>query len=176
VNEADRYYELVKGGREHFLAETADAALLRRRDQPLKPAEPDKSDTEGFGDIETNVGVAAELHRELVADPGLYEVYPLVKKPGAAFAAKITVGRTQNNDVVFNDVTVSRFHAYLRPSSNDWQVCDAGSKNGTCLGGQKLPARRETAIAAGTSIRFGDVETVFYTADLLFDILDSTAS
>lgn len=101
------------------------------------------------------------------------EVYPLTKKPGAPFADMITVGRTANNDVVLNDVTISRFHAYFKNMGGSWRVCDAGSKNGSALLGNAMEARKEMEIRSGQKVAFGDVETTFYTADELFGVLKS---
>ncbi len=106
------------------------------------------------------------------AGPDL-EVYALAKKPGAPFADMITVGRTANNDVVLNDVTISRFHAYFKSVDGEWRVCDAGSKNGTTLLGNALEARKEESIKSGQAVAFGDVETTFYTAAELFNVLSS---
>ncbi len=58
-------------------------------------------------------------------------MFPLAKKPGASFADRITIGRTPNNDVVIDDSSVSRFHAYVRRAGDAWSVADAGSKNGS---------------------------------------------
>jgi DNA ligase (NAD+) len=51
----------------------------------------------------------------------------------AIFPDRITIGRTSNNDVVINDSSVSRLHAYVRREGDKWVVADAGSKNGTKL-------------------------------------------
>src|SRR5204862_390291 len=69
------------------------------------------------------------------------ELFPLVKKPGASFADRITIGRTHNNDIAIIDHSVSRFHAYVRQVGAGWVVADAGSKNGSWLRGAVLEAR-----------------------------------
>ena len=74
------------------------------------------------------------------------EVFPLAKKAGASFQDRITIGRTSNNDVVLNDTSVSRLHAYIRRDGQGWIVADAGSKNGSWLRGAQLDARREIAL------------------------------
>jgi hypothetical protein len=124
----------------------------------------------------------------MAALPAPIEVYPIAKKPGAPFSDMVTVGRTSNNDIVLNDVTVSRFHAYFKCVNKDptkggakqpeqrWIVCDAGSKNGTKLEGSRLDARREAPIESGAVVRFGDVDGTFYTADELFEYLTSMST
>lgn len=119
------------------------------------------------------LGGGAALDLELGKSGPDLEVYPLAKKPGAPFADMITVGRTANNDVVLNDVTISRFHAYFKNIGGQWKVCDAGSKNGSALLGNTLEARKEMDIRSGQRVAFGDVETTFYTADELFRLLQT---
>jgi hypothetical protein len=174
----NRYLDLARRGRRAFLASAAPAALLRRRGT-ARPAPVEARAGAPFADFlnldpdgdTTTVGV----HDFEAASPhvGDLEVYPLIKKPGAAFADMITVGRTGNNDVVLADVTVSRFHAFFRQRGEHWIVCDAGSKNGTQLAGERLSKRVETPIRTGLSLRVGDVEAVFYDAAALFDVLDA---
>jgi pSer/pThr/pTyr-binding forkhead associated (FHA) protein len=98
------------------------------------------------------------------------ELYPLAKKPGASFRDRITIGRTNNNDVVISDPSVSRLHAYVR-QADGWLIADAGSKNGSWLGHAALEPRRETALPPGAVVRFGDVRMTFFRSEDLFDLL-----
>jgi len=99
------------------------------------------------------------------------EVYPLAKKAGASFQDRITIGRTSNNDVVLNDTSVSRLHAYIRRDGQTWIVADAGSKNGSWLRGAQLDARREVVLPSRALLKLGEVELTFYTAADLFAAL-----
>ena len=167
MEQSDRYFELARQGRETFLRQAAPAALVRRIDE--SNAMPERHEDEPTSilripdDLDLPVGTDAAMMGLLV--------YPLAKKPGAAFSDMITVGRTGNNDVVLNDVTVSRFHAYFKPGKQRWIVSDQGSKNGTKLAGAKLDARKEIALGAGDVVKFGDVEATFYTSAELYDVL-----
>ncbi|MBM7115819.1 FHA domain-containing protein [Archangium primigenium] len=90
-------------------------------------------------------------------------VFPVTKNQENAFGRGITVGRTGNNDVVLDDATVSRFHAWFqREPDGGYVVTDAGSKNGSFVAGVRLVPRRATALADGTRLRFGQVEVTFY--------------
>src|SRR3712207_3012192 len=63
-------------------------------------------------------------------------VFPVVKNQENAFGRGITVGRTGNNDVVLDDGTVSRFHAWFqRETDGRYTLTDAGSKNGSFVAG-----------------------------------------
>ncbi|ATB34346.1 FHA domain-containing protein [Melittangium boletus] len=92
-------------------------------------------------------------------------VFPVTKNQENAFGRGITVGRTGNNDVVLDDGTVSRFHAWFqREPDGGYLLTDAGSKNGSYVAGVRLVPRRATALADGTRLRFGQVELTFYLA------------
>lgn len=165
MKSAERYLQLSLLGKEAFVESVAPAALVRRRGMP-------SLGVEDFTGEETQV--AGVLHGAMAGGSGELEIFPLAKKPGAPFADMITVGRTANNDVVIKDVTVSRFHAFFRERDGAWIVCDAGSKNGTSLAGKALEPRKEMSLGAGSAVRIGDVETTFYDAGALFEILTAS--
>ncbi|MDX2014405.1 MAG: FHA domain-containing protein [Myxococcaceae bacterium] len=100
--------------------------------------------------------------RPTAADP---LVFPLAKVPGRAnpFAMGVTVGRVETNDVIVDDGSVSRFHAWLQldERKKQWFLCDAESKNGTFLGPQRLSANQKVLIADGAQVKFGDAQMSF---------------
>lgn len=100
--------------------------------------------------------------RPTAADP---LVFPLEKVPGRAnpFAMGVTVGRVETNDVIVDDGSVSRFHAWLQydERKKTWFLCDAESKNGTFVGPQRLSANQKVAIADGAQVKFGDAQMTF---------------
>jgi hypothetical protein len=185
MDAAAHYRHLLTLGREDFLAAAAPAVLIRHRaavpastvtgtatrtlvQDPAPAVEPDLNET---------MDESASRGR-LSAEPTEMELYPLVKKPGASFPDRITIGRTAHNDVVISDHSVSRLHAYVRRAGDPadgpaegWLVADAGSKNGSWLGDVALEPRRESALPPGTVVRFGDVQLTFYRSADLFDML-----
>src|SRR5262245_45912985 len=64
-----------------------------------------------------------------------------------AVAARTTIGRNQDGELVVLAASVSREHAELRQTDAGWQIRDLGSRNGTfvdgtrCQGHVALPAR-----------------------------------
>jgi FHA domain len=81
-----------------------------------------------------------------------------VRKIQPTFGKMITVGRTSNNDLVIRDVTVSKFHAFFRSGGAGMEIGDAGSRNGTWVGRQKLPPKGPTsAVPFGADVRFGSL-------------------
>lgn len=96
----------------------------------------------------------------------------LVKKQAAnAFQSRITVGRTSNNDVVLDDASVSRFHAWLEHQDDEWKVADAGSKNGTFLNGQRLKPKKLSTLTLDARLKFGDVPASFLSPRTFTDLL-----
>ena len=164
--------QLTLLGRDAFIRSVAPAALVRERGasnyKPLEKPEKDLRNTYAEDTLLARIdgGLFSSDH-----DIGPWEVFPLTKKMGAPFADMITVGRTQNNDIVLKDITVSRFHAFFRQRGDVWTVCDAGSKNGTFLKDMQLKPRREQTIMSGDAVKLGDIATNFYVAHDLFDVL-----
>jgi hypothetical protein len=168
VDAADHYRRLVALGRDGFLAAAPRAVLVRYRtdDTPF--------DASTGGDTMT-------LEDETIDEtmphgrPGMNEVdldvFPLVKKPGASFPDRITIGRTSNNDIVIADHSISRLHAYVRGGDQSWVVADAGSKNGSWLRGEALEPRREKSLPSRAVLRLGDVDVTFYLAADLYTVL-----
>ncbi len=95
------------------------------------------------------------------------QVFELRKSAGKAFPHGITVGRIENNDIVLDERSVSRFHAYFvrAKDGSGWQLVDADSKLGTWLDGKKLAPKTPTPIRPRARIRFGALELLFLDAD-----------
>lgn len=162
VDAAAHYRHLIALGRGEFLAAAAPAGFVRYPSRVL-------------------VGLHSAdrtLTLDETYDPGgprsepiELEVFPLVKKPGASFPDRITIGRTHNNDITIADHSVSRLHAYVRRDGDSWVVADAGSKNGSWLRGGPLEARRELVLPSKVVLRLGDVELTFFVASDLYQAL-----
>jgi ABC-type multidrug transport system ATPase subunit/pSer/pThr/pTyr-binding forkhead associated (FHA) protein len=50
----------------------------------------------------------------------------------------IGIGRATDNNVVLDDLLVSRHHAVLRRSGNQWELVDSNSANGTYVNGNRI--------------------------------------
>jgi pSer/pThr/pTyr-binding forkhead associated (FHA) protein len=86
----------------------------------------------------------------LVAEGGPYDgrVYDLA-------AQELAVGRAVDNDVVLDDPSLSRKHAKLRRTSSDeLEVEDLGSSNGTYVNGRKVG---RGGVRPGDVVRFGEL-------------------
>jgi predicted component of type VI protein secretion system len=72
--------------------------------------------------------------------------------------AKITLGRTPDNDIHIADSSVSSHHAELAFDGADYAVRDLGSTNGTKLQGEKITA---ATLRRGNVVQFGNVELLY---------------
>jgi hypothetical protein len=96
--------------------------------------------------------------------------YPL-RRTGRSAGHLVTVGRTSNNDVVIPDLSVSRFHAFVKPVGDGrFQIQDANSTNGTTVNGTSVPAQGHglaVDLKSGDNVRLGQVELTFLSAQAL---------
>ncbi|MHB8874209.1 MAG: FHA domain-containing protein [Myxococcaceae bacterium] len=111
-----------------------------------------------------------------VGGPILGSGEPLIlrvrKEKDNAFQRGVTIGRTSNNDVVIDDASVSRFHAWFQvDDAGQWSVLDAGSKNGTHIAGTRLKPKRAAPLPRDTRIRFGQVEVTFLPPKAFLNLL-----
>jgi len=67
--------------------------------------------------------------------------------------AELRVGRMKENDLVINNVAVSRFHAVLRRVGDAFELEDLGSENGSFVDG--VAVRGCALVPAGASIKIG---------------------
>ena len=80
------------------------------------------------------------------------------------FAMGVTVGRVESNDIVVDDGSVSRFHAWLQKDerTKEWSLTDAESKNGTWVDNVQLAGKQRVVLRDGAKLKFGDVEMEFF--------------
>ncbi|MDP9075358.1 MAG: ATP-binding cassette domain-containing protein [Actinomycetota bacterium] len=68
-------------------------------------------------------------------------------------AAQVRIGRAPDNDVVINDLLVSRHHAELRAGGQSgFQIVDLQSHNGTYVNGERV---HRAAVAEGSAVAIG---------------------
>ena len=75
---------------------------------------------------------------------------------------KIEVGRTDDNSLYLDDITVSRRHAIIEKLDNGWQLTDLGSLNGCYV--NKVLIETPVAIKTGDEIQIGKFRFSFYEA------------
>lgn len=75
----------------------------------------------------------------------------------------VNIGRGDYNDLVIPEPSVSASHAKLQRREGIWVIADLGSTNGTFVDGERIAD--ETPLGPGSTIRFGEVATLFESTD-----------
>ncbi len=85
----------------------------------------------------------------------------------------ITVGRAPESDIVIEHATLSNIHAHFLPKGGGLQLADAGSLNGTWVGGRLLEPNGPPSpiLESGDVVRFGELEFAFVTPNVAWDRL-----
>ncbi|MCL4264248.1 MAG: protein kinase [Anaerolineae bacterium] len=87
-------------------------------------------------------GIAPSVSSGLAAPAGTD--YLIIQRQGEADMtvsldkSKLTIGRSQGNDIVLDAAGVSRQHARLERTTGGWQILDTGSSNGTFVKSNQL--------------------------------------
>lgn len=94
-------------------------------------------------------------------------------RTGNAFALGVTIGRVESNDIIIDDASISRFHAWLQQDakSGGWVLCDAQSKNGTQLDGESLDSGSKVSLRDGAVITLGQASLRFLLPQTLLELL-----
>jgi predicted RNA-binding Zn-ribbon protein involved in translation (DUF1610 family) len=72
---------------------------------------------------------------------------------------RTTIGRSPDNDVFLDDVTVSRKHAVLAQNGNEFLIEDLGSLNGTFVNRRRIEA--PTRLESGDEVQIGKYRLSF---------------
>jgi len=75
---------------------------------------------------------------------------------------KMSIGRLQDNDIVIDNLSVSRKHAVIESTRDGFVVSDLGSKNGTFVNGEKID---KVHLSNGDVITIGKYDVVFQTSE-----------
>ncbi|HEX6835590.1 MAG TPA: FHA domain-containing protein, partial [Polyangia bacterium] len=148
------------------VATVTGMAALRSRESLLgrEPRDPNRVPTGAFrvSELQKQKGKAG------ASDGGERGGRPLVlplKKVQSTFPSMITVGRTDNNDLVVSDEQISKFHAFFRVFGERVELTDAGSRNGTFVGTKRLAARGASAVVPlNERFAFGAIEFQLFDA------------
>lgn len=76
-------------------------------------------------------------------------------------AAKTKLGRDMSNEIILDDITVSRSHALIT-KSNGYRIKDLGSLNGSYV---NAVAVKESAINAGDEVQIGKYHLTLFIGD-----------
>ncbi|MGH7438951.1 MAG: FHA domain-containing protein [Polyangiaceae bacterium] len=122
-------------------------------------------------------GVALEDLTRLLGDRCFFGAVCKRLDGGGALGERVSVGRAMNKDIVLRHSSISKFHAYLEREQREprdggvWTVTDAGSTNGTSVGGARLGAKESRRLQSGERVTFGSIQTVFLDARTVYQLL-----
>jgi hypothetical protein len=103
-------------------------------------------------------------------------VFPVEKRPGSAFASRVSIGRTEQCDITIPDSRISKLHAYLEAdSTGSYVLVDNGSRNGTKVNGRPLTPNTRVPIAVGAVLEFGTFSFNFVDGAYIYSKLSQVA-
>ena len=70
--------------------------------------------------------------------------------------AKITIGRSSDNNIVVDNKLTSRHHAIIQKIKDAYFIKDEKSTNGTFLNGQRIPPEKYVKLNPGDKITIGN--------------------
>jgi hypothetical protein len=145
---------------EAFARQHGDAFLVLTASRLSRPQGPASTRVELFDERDRGASTA-----------GVSVVVYRARRGDGSVTHLVTLGRARNNDIAVPDLSVSRFHAFLkRDAAGGYQIQDAGSTNGTTVNGASVPARGAgpaVPLKAGDSVRLGQVDFTFLDAEAL---------
>ena len=106
----------------------------------------------------TSSGAAAKSLASLLVRSGALKGHRVhVKVP------IVNIGRSEYNDIVLPDDSLSTVHPKLQRRDGIWVLVDLDSTNGTIVDGE--PVDGEAPLAPGAIVRFGTIQTIFEPTD-----------
>ncbi len=72
------------------------------------------------------------------------------------------IGRLNDKEIILDDVTVSRNHAYISVDDNKLTITDEGSTNGIFVNGELV---KEAELISGTRLQIGKYYLIVSTVD-----------
>jgi hypothetical protein len=108
-----------------------------------------------------------------------YQVFPLRRAGAGRFGGDyIGVGRGENNDIIVEGGSVSKFHAFVVQDADGFAVSDAGSKNGTFVNDVRVGGYRDSKpsrLKEGDKVRLGDVALTFMSVEAVWRLVQRAA-
>ncbi|MEU4640572.1 FHA domain-containing protein [Micromonospora sp. NPDC023814] len=138
------------------LGNAVDGPVLTFRPEGLPAAPPPVTDSAQPG-LSTEVPPSGPVS---AAEPPPGARFALGRTPSASYptADRILIGRAPENDIVLDDLLVSRYHADLVRDGAGFRVIDLGTRNGTYVNGRQV---EQAVLNAGDLLSFGHHQMVF---------------
>jgi hypothetical protein len=106
-----------------------------------------------------------------------YVAYRLKKKSrDRGHSTRISIGFLRTNDVVIQEASVSRVHAYIENGPAGFSIIDAGSSNGVKVNDTAVTLGRASLLRPGDRVSLGNVSTLFLPSADLYKFVRKVAS
>lgn len=124
--------------------------------------------------------VSRETSRRRPMEAALWRVQ---NREGGGWRRRISVGRSPESDIVIPHISVSKVHAHFHSGTlvrlsplhtAELLLADAGSMNGTVVGGRRLLSGEAEPVFSGNRILFGEVSCEVLSAAALYTRLVGT--
>lgn len=91
---------------------------------------------------------------DMLSDPEKVS-YLMFNNSKVKLVAKITIGRSTDNDIVVDNKLASRHHASIQKIKESYFLKDEGSTNGTMLNGKVIPSDKYVKLNHNDKITIG---------------------
>ncbi len=108
--------------------------------------------------------------RNLDPEAAVFEIRPAQ----ADSQGRVRLGRSEDNDLVIQDETVSSCHAVFTSSDDQTAVEDQRSTNGSLINYSQLPPGTSVGLKDYDVVSFGDVSLVFFTPGGFYEALHAS--
>ncbi len=98
-------------------------------------------------------------------------VFPILQTNRSPIPDFVSIGRVRNNDIIITELSISKFHAYLRVTEAGYVIQDAGSSNGTSIDGRPLAGKESRRLELNSALRLGGVDLSYIDAAALHRLL-----
>lgn len=105
-----------------------------------------------------------------IGDPSVRKVIAIKKRLNTGYENMITLGRTENNDIVLKFGFISKFHAYfLKLPDGRYAISDAESFNQTVVNSEPLKPHEKRQLEFGDRISFGPLSFTYFPPRAFYD-------
>lgn len=112
------------------------------------------------------------LDGDVRAYPQRYELYALNKTPRNPWTDRVLIGRAPNNDVVLENASVSKVHAYITQQGSSAQIASYETRNPTKVGATTvLPNGPSVSLPDGADLQIGLLRARYLSTSALYRLL-----
>lgn len=156
----DRYDKAANLRREHFLSQHPYPFLVHATGE-LHGLDPERRD-----DL-TSDRLVLERPRQALHES--MQVAAVV--PRDLDSDRVTIGVSTTCDVLLDDASVSKRHAYFEELDGVWRIFDADSSAGTQVNNEPLEPGASRVLVSGDRITLGYVEMMFLAPEGFYDLI-----